>query len=155
MPRFASRTANSISSPSEVLANSTRLGSRIGLRKRTSTWKASGRRDAGFDVEANVAEDKRIVFECDHVGDEGVAQLLGQAVEVGTEADGAEELGGLRRHDVPWLQPAARRLEAGASEPLLRLLGRRAARPTPAEVEANPRAESARLRVVERVEDAL
>ena len=42
--RLASRTAKSISSPSAALANSTLPGSRIGLRKRTSTAKASGRR---------------------------------------------------------------------------------------------------------------
>ena len=41
---MASRTAKAISSPSVALANSTRAGSRIGLRKRTSTAKASGRR---------------------------------------------------------------------------------------------------------------
>ena len=44
MPFFASRTAKRISPPSSALANSTRAGSRTGLRKRTSTSKLSGSR---------------------------------------------------------------------------------------------------------------
>jgi 16S rRNA (cytosine1402-N4)-methyltransferase len=45
-------------------------------------------------------------------------------------------------------------IELPGTEPLLKLLTRGAEDPTPAEVEANPRAASARLRAAERVRDA-
>ena len=79
---------------------------------------------ACVDVEAHVVEDQRLVFERQDVGDEGIAQLLGQAVHVRAEADGAQELGRLGRDDVPGLQPAARLGEAGGAQALLGLLGR-------------------------------
>ncbi|MGH7359594.1 MAG: 16S rRNA (cytosine(1402)-N(4))-methyltransferase RsmH [Candidatus Rokuibacteriota bacterium] len=49
------------------------------------------------------------------------------------------------------LPPVSRDLPARAVRPLVRLLGRRSHRPDTAEVAANPRARSARLRAVERL----
>ena len=73
---------------------------------------------ARLDVQPHVAQAERLVFFGEHVGDEWGAELLGQPVELGAEADRSHELGRLRGDDVPGLQPAANVVEARPLEPL-------------------------------------
>ena len=59
-------------------------------------------RVAGLDVEADVVEGQRARLRAPRTSaTKGLAELLGQPVEVRAEADGAQELGRLRRDDRP------------------------------------------------------
>src|SRR5690349_24949376 len=80
------------------------------------------RRAAGEDVEPDVVDRQRVRQARERRAQEPLAQLLGQPLEEGAEADRAQVAGAVARVDLDPREPAPDVREAGRTQAALRLL---------------------------------